>query len=169
MGSGWFPGTCAQVARGGGTSHKPDTVLRSLGFSLTQIPQERSSERHLDAFPLPFMAPFEVRHHDCTNYWVCSHTGPLRIELAIQRLGWDFDFYARRAELAAHAYCSACGRFRPTFRLGWKTRPATFAGTHGSGAVTRSVLESRSVMPEWHEPADWKPGGAHVRRFGPGR
>jgi len=116
-----------------------------------------------------FLESDQVIDCDCSNYWVCSHTGALKIELAIQRLGWDFDFYARRPELAAHVYCSACGRYHPTFRLGWKTRPATYTGTHGSGAVTRSVLEIRSVMPEWREPEDWKAGGPNVRRFGPGR
>jgi len=89
--------------------------------------------------------------------------------LAVQRLGWDFDFYARRTELATHVYCSACGRYHPTFRLGWKTRPATYTGTHGSGAVLRSVLETSSAMPDWQEPEDWKAGGDNFRRFGPGR
>jgi hypothetical protein len=116
-----------------------------------------------------FLESDQVIDCDCSNYWVCSHTGPLRIELAVQRLGWDFDFYARRTELAAHVYCSACGRYHPTFRLGWKTRPATYNGTHGSGAVLRSVLGTRSAMPEWQEPGDWKAGGANVRRFGPRR
>lgn len=116
-----------------------------------------------------FLESDQVIDCDCSNYWVCSHTGPLRIELAVQRLGWDFDFYARRTELAAHVYCSACGRYHPTFRLGWKTRPATYTGTHGSGALLRSVPETRLAMPNWQEPEDWKAGGDNVRRFGPRR
>ena len=116
-----------------------------------------------------FLESDQVIDCDCSNYWACSHTGPLRIELAIQRLGWDFDFYARRADLAAHVYCSACGRYHPTFRLGWKTRPATYTGAHGRGATTRSVLEGPSAMPSWQEPEDWKAGGANIRRFGPRR
>lgn len=52
--------------------------------------------------------------------------------MAIQRLGWEFDFYAGRETLAGHVYCSICGKRRPTFRLGWKTRPNTYTGTHGA-------------------------------------
>jgi hypothetical protein len=116
-----------------------------------------------------FLESDQVIDCDCSNYWVCSHTGPLRIELAVQRLGWDFDFYARRAELAAHVYCSACGRYHPTFRLGWRTRPTTYTGAHGAGAVVRSVLTPPAPVPHWSEPSDWHAGGANVRRFGPRR
>ena len=77
---------------------------------------------------------------DCSNYWVCSHSGPLKLELAVQALGWDFDFHARREELAARVYCSVCGKRHPTFRLGWKRRPAAYTSAHGAGAVARSVL-----------------------------
>lgn len=116
-----------------------------------------------------FLESDQVIECDCSNYWVCSHTGPLKIELAVQRLGWDFDFYARRVELAARVYCSACGRYHPTFRLGWKTRPATYTGAYGAGAAVRSVLTPPAPMPDWPEPADWHAGGANVRRFGPRR
>jgi len=116
-----------------------------------------------------FLESGQVIDCDCLNYWACSHTGPLKIELAIQRLGWDFDFYTRRADLAAHVYCSACGSYHPTFRLGWKTPPATYTGAHGAGVVTRSVLAPPTPIPSWSEPLDWKAGGSHVRRFGPGR
>jgi len=116
---------------------------------------------------LQFLDSDQVIDCDCSNYWVCSHTGPLRIELAIQRLGGDFDFYARQGELAGIVYCSACGKRRPTFRLGWKTRPATYTGTHGSGAVPRSVLTSSASASQWTEPPDWRIGGSNVRRFGP--
>jgi hypothetical protein len=61
-----------------------------------------------------FLESDQVIDCDCSNYWVCSHTGPLRIELAIQRLGWEFDFYAGREILAAHVYCSVCGKRRRT-------------------------------------------------------
>jgi hypothetical protein len=116
-----------------------------------------------------FLESDQVIDCDCSNYWVCSHTGALKIELAIQRLGGDFDFYARRDELAAHVYCSLCWKHRPTFRLGWKTRPATYTGAHGAGAVPRSVLTPPAVLPSWVEPLDWRAGGSNYRRFGPGR
>ena len=48
-----------------------------------------------------FLDSDQVIDCDCSNYWICAHTGQLRLELAIQRLGRDFDFYARRSELAA--------------------------------------------------------------------
>jgi len=32
---------------------------------------------------LQFLDSDQVIDCDCSNYWVCSHTGPLRIELAI--------------------------------------------------------------------------------------
>lgn len=116
-----------------------------------------------------FLESDQVIDCDCSNYWVCSHTGPLRLELAVQRLGWDFDFYERRTELAAKVYCSVCGKHHPTFRLGWKTRPAAYTGTHGAGAAARSVLAAPERQPDWMEPSDWKVGGASVRRFGPRR
>lgn len=116
-----------------------------------------------------FLESDQVIDCDCSNYWVCSHSGPLRIELAVQVLGYGFDFYEQRAELAAHVYCSVCGKFHPTFRLGWKTRPAAYTGTHGAGAVVRTVLARPERGREWAEPADWKIGGANVRRFGPRR
>lgn len=115
-----------------------------------------------------FLESDQVIDCDCSNYWVCAHTGPLRIELAIHRLGAEFDFYAGRATLSELVYCSVCGQHHPTFRLGWKTRPATYTGTHGSGAVPRSVLTSTASPPTWTEPLDWRIGGSNVRRFGPG-
>jgi len=101
-----------------------------------------------------FLESDQVIDCDCSNYWICSHTGPLRIELAIIRLGQEFDFYERRAELAAHTYCSVCGKFHPTFRLGWKTRPATYTGLHGGGATLTSVSTTPPSLPTWVEPAD---------------
>ena len=47
-----------------------------------------------------FLESDQVIDCDCSNYWECAHTGPLRIEMAIQRLGWEFDFYAGREALA---------------------------------------------------------------------
>ena len=88
-----------------------------------------------------FLESDQVIDCDCSNYWICSHTGALRIEIAIQRLGWEFDFYAGREALAERVYCSICGKRRPTFRLGWKSRPETYTGTHGAGAAVRSVLD----------------------------
>jgi len=116
-----------------------------------------------------FLESDQVIDCDCSNYWVCSHTGPLHIELAIQRLGRDFDFYERREALAAHVYCSLCGKFYPTFRLGWKTRPETYTGGHGAGVAMRSVLNAPVELPTWDEPDDWVIGGGDVRRFGPRR
>jgi hypothetical protein len=116
-----------------------------------------------------FLESDQVIDCDCSNYWECSHSGPLRIEMAVQRLGWEFDFYAGRDVLAAKVYCSICGKRRPTFRLGWKTRPNTYAGTHGAGAAVRSVLNGHCKPPAWEEPADWLKGGTNVRKFGPRR
>ena len=106
---------------------------------------------------------------DCSNYWSCTHSGPLRLELAIQRLGWSFDFYAGREILARRVYCSLCGRRQPTFRLGWKTRPQTYTGTHGAGMDVISVLDvpKRTMAVHWVEPSDWRRGGSSVRTFGP--
>lgn len=119
-----------------------------------------------------FLESDQVIDCDCSNYWVCAHTGPLRIEMAVQRLGWEFDFYAGREALAAHVYCSMCGRFHPTFRLGWKMRPETYTGTHGAGAEVRSVLKVAAHPQElarWVEPDDWRRGGGSIRKFGPRR
>lgn len=116
-----------------------------------------------------FLESDQVIDCDCSNYWVCTHTGPLRIEMAIQRLGWEFDFYAGRETLAGHVYCSICGKRQPTFRLGWKTRPSTYTGTHGVGIAMRSVLEPTQTKPDWSEPPDWRRGGTNVRKFGPRR
>lgn len=115
-----------------------------------------------------FLESDQVIDCDCSNYWECSHTGPLKIEMAIQRLGWEFDFYSGREALAARVFCSICGRRRPTFRLGWKTRPSTYAGTHGAGTATQSVLDV-SRLVEHIEPSDWLVGGANNRKFGPRR
>jgi len=116
-----------------------------------------------------FLESDQVIDCDCSNYWVCSHTGPLKIELAIRRLGLEFDFYERRAELAAHTYCSVCGKFYPTFRLGWKTRPDTYTGSHGTGMATASFPHQTEAIEQWSEPADWLVGGGSSRKFGPRR
>ena len=110
---------------------------------------------------------------DCSNHWICTHSGPLRLQLAIQRLGWEFDFYTGRQVLAAVVYCSVCGKRRPTFRLGWKSSPsAGFAGSHGAGMATLKVEDASQRQRhrgEWLEPKDWLKGGDGVRRFGPGK
>lgn len=62
----------------------------------------------------------------CSNYWLCSHTGALRIEMAVQRLGREFDFYVGREVLAAHVYCSVCGSSTPHSGL---------AGRRGRGLI----------------------------------
>src|SRR3569623_280311 len=43
-----------------------------------------------------FLESDQVIDCNCSNYWECTHSGPLRIEMAVQRLGWEFDFYAGR-------------------------------------------------------------------------
>ena len=116
-----------------------------------------------------FLESDQVIDCDCSNYWVCSHSGRLHLEMAIQRLGWDFDFYSGRTALAAHVYCSVCGKYHPTFRLGWKERPETYTGTHGAGAVATSVLKIPLPRTMWNEPIDWRQGGARLRKFGPRR
>jgi hypothetical protein len=117
-----------------------------------------------------FLESDQVIDCDCSNYWVCTHTGPLRLEMAVQRLGWEFDFYAGREVLAAHVYCSVCGKRQPTFRLGWKERPSTYSGSHGAGLEMIPVSEVGSgVSSKWTEPPDWLKGGANVRKFGPRR
>lgn len=105
----------------------------------------------------------------CSNYWACSHSGPLRLEAAIQRLGWDFDFYLGREELAARTYCSVCGMHHPTFRLGWKNRPASYIGTHGAGMEPKSVLQHEVRGLRWIEAPDFLVGGERNRKFGPRR
>ena len=95
-----------------------------------------------------FLESDQVIDCDCSNYWVCAHTGPLRLEMAIQRLGWEFDFYAGREQLAAHVYCSICGKRRPTFRLGWKERPDTYSGSHGAGMEMLRLVEQRPASAE---------------------
>src|SRR5579872_7443149 len=116
-----------------------------------------------------FLESDQVIDCDCSNYWECAHTGSLKIELAVQRLGSEFDFYAGRDALAARVYCSVCGKYYPTFRLGWKTRPSTYTGTHGSGAEMMSVLDVGVRTSRWREPDDWLRGGESVRKFGPRR
>ncbi len=116
-----------------------------------------------------FLESDQVIDCDCSNYWECTHTGTLRIEMAILRLGWEFDFYTGREALAERVYCSICGKRRPTFRLGWKTRPNTYTGTHGAGASVRSVLTPTVERTRWDEPPDWQSGGIGVRKFGPRR
>lgn len=117
-----------------------------------------------------FLESDQVIDCDCSNYWICTHTGPLRIEMAVQRLGWEFDFYSGRELLAAHVFCSVCGTYHPTFRLGWKDRPTTYTGAHGAGMTMRSLsLPDAAVVPTWTEPADWSSGGGRLRKFGPRR
>ena len=116
-----------------------------------------------------FLESDQVIDCDCSNYWICAHSGPLRLEVAIQRLGWDFDFYAGREDLARVVYCSVCGQRRPTFRLGWKDKPATYAGSHGAGMDLRPAAESGKASFKWIEPDDWLRGGGRVRKFGPRR
>lgn len=116
-----------------------------------------------------FLESDQVIDCDCSNHWQCNHSGPLRIEMAIQRLGWEFDFCAGREVLASRVYCSLCGMRRPTFRLGWKTRPETYTGTHGAGILTQSVLTAVKTKSACQEPDDWLVGGGNVRKFGPRR
>jgi hypothetical protein len=117
-----------------------------------------------------FLESDQVIDCDCSNYWVCTHSGPLRLERAIQRLGWEFDFYAGRQVLGRVVFCSVCGKHEPTFRLGWKDRPATYSGSHGAGIEMKPASEISSSVPfRWIEPADWQRGGTNVRKFGPGR
>lgn len=116
-----------------------------------------------------FLESDQVIDCDCSNYWVCSHTGPLKLEMAVQRLGWEFDFYAGREVLARVVYCSVCGKRAPTFRLGWKDKPSTYAGSHGAGMTMIPVEQVGSGVPfKWLEPEDWLRGGERVRKFGPG-
>ena len=109
---------------------------------------------------------------DCTNHWVCTHSGPLRLDIAVQRLGWEFDFYAGREVLGLITYCSICGKREPTFRLGWKARPSTYAGSHGAGMDPLPIADAtlrQLDRSKWPEPGDWIAGGDSVRKFGPGR
>ena len=70
---------------------------------------------------------------DCSNYWVCTHSGPLELERAIRRFGGELSFYANQALLARHVRCSVCGHYGPPFRLGWKAERQPFTGSHGAG------------------------------------
>ena len=117
-----------------------------------------------------FLESDQVIDCDCSNYWVCTHSGPLRLEMAVQRLGWEFDFYAVRTLLGRIVYCSICGKREPIFRLGWKDRPDTYSGSHGAGMEMKPISEiGQSVSVRWIEPDDWQRGGGNVRKFGPGR
>jgi hypothetical protein len=114
-----------------------------------------------------FLDSDQVIDCDCTNYWVCSHTGPLHLDMAIQRLGWEFDFYDGRSVLAEHVFCSICGKRRPTFRLGWKDKPKSYTGSHGAGTAMGKIEDMRPAASKWPEPVDWVRGGVNVRKFGP--
>ncbi|HTN64179.1 MAG TPA: hypothetical protein VL147_21920 [Devosia sp.] len=116
-----------------------------------------------------FLESDQVIDCDCSNYWTCSHSGPLRLEMAIQRLGWDYDFYAGREDLARAVYCSVCGQRKPTFRLGWKDKPATYTGSHGAGMEIGAATRPDSQPFKWIEPDDWLVGGTRIRKFGPSR
>jgi len=107
---------------------------------------------------------------DCSNYWVCTHSGPLELERAIRRFGGEFDFYANQALLARHVRCSVCGHYGPTFRLGWKAERQPFTGSHGAGIEPLPVAAASArqlAREEWPEPEDWLKGGESVRTFGP--
>lgn len=72
---------------------------------------------------------------------MCSHTGPLKLDVAVQRLGWEFDFYAGQEVLARDA-----------------------------GMTMIPVEQVGSGVPfTWPEPEDWLRGGERVRKFGPGK
>lgn len=120
-----------------------------------------------------FLESGQTINCDCSNYWVCTHSGPLKLDLAIQRLGWEFDFYTEREALSRRVYCSICGWRNPTFRLGWAAAHAdSYTGKHGAGIEPMSVLalkDHKSVPFKWIEPSDWQRGGETVRKFGPRR
>lgn len=114
-----------------------------------------------------FLESDQVIDCDCSNYRICTHSGPLKLEMAIQRLGWEFDFYAGRDRLSRMLYCSVCSKRAPTFRLGWKDRPQTYTGTHGAGMEMQPMSEAGSRPPsQWIEPPDWLAGGSYTRKFG---
>lgn len=115
-----------------------------------------------------FLDSNQVIDCDCSNHRICTHSGPLKLEMAIQRLGWEFDFYAGREALSRILYCSVCGKRAPTFRLGWKDRPATYTGTHGAGMEMKPMDQVAARRPSsWTEPPDWLTGGQYTRTFRP--
>ena len=69
----------------------------------------------------------------CSHYYVCSHDAYLRLDLLALHLGWTFDFYEGRDQLARRLRCSVCGWYHPTFALGHAKKVSGFAGTHSAG------------------------------------
>ena len=103
-----------------------------LPASATTLEEFRESGRTINAF--------------CSNYWICTHSGELRLELLALHLGWQFDFYARQAYLAGRLYCSICGKYHPTFALGHASKPSGYAGTHSAGFKSLSPDESARLQ-----------------------
>jgi hypothetical protein len=77
----------------------------------------------------------------CSHYYVCSHDAQLRLELLAFHLGWTFDFYEGREQLAGRLRCSVCGSHHPTFALGHASKVVGFAGTHSAGFVPLAADE----------------------------
>jgi hypothetical protein len=103
-----------------------------LPASVTTLDEFRISGRTITAF--------------CTNYWVCSHDGQLRLEVLALHLGWQFDFFQGRLYLASRLYCSLCGTYHPAFSLGHAGKPSGYAGTHSAGFTPLPPEESARLQ-----------------------
>lgn len=104
----------------------------------------------------------------------CRHSGPVRLEAAVQRFGWDFDPIAGRQAFLARLRCSVCGATFPHIILHPYQATAHVAGTShhpiaqmGMEEAARLDIERRR---EWaaRDLADGVPPGprGRFRQFG---
>ncbi len=89
----------------------------------------------------------------CSNYGKCSHSGQVRLDALIQRLGWDFDAVQGRGKIIAILYCSKCGKRHPEIRLSLIDKsPGSYATGFAEPVsveeATRRELEFRQAFRE---------------------
>jgi hypothetical protein len=112
----------------------------------------------------------------CSNAFHCRHSAVLRLEMLVQRLGWDFNIVERRAELRHRLVCTHCAtRIPDLIVMPYTPEPA--AGTGGAHnamdvfSVDEVIARERAFRaavarrePEFDEPLP--PKGSYRRRFG---
>jgi hypothetical protein len=109
----------------------------------------------------------------CANAFVCSRSAKLRLDMLVQRLGWEFNIYEGRALLRWRLICSHCGTREPSLILAPHSEPIAQAGSHiPMGAMSVAEATQRAVAFNREATARDKalgipphPGGRH-RRFG---
>ena len=79
----------------------------------------------------------------CQGYQpICTHYATLKLELLVQRLGWDFDIISSRQAFRRRLICSICGaRFPALIAVPHPPIPEAVAQLGRSGAMM-SVEES---------------------------